>query len=68
MLLDPHERARFIAWLDQNARSAEQLADQADKLPNNVGAIMAKQRRKESAAMRIVSDILKNTTSETLII
>lgn len=61
MILEDHERRRFIEWLDQNAMSSDLLAKQMDTLPAAAG--LAKQMRFEAAACTFLANKLRNTES-----
>ena len=62
MLLTSEERARFIAWLDQESASSEALAKQADRLQLPVSRAI----RQEAAACAIISLRLKSVESQTI--
>lgn len=63
--LTQQERDKFAAYLEAEAAQNAQLADQMEKLPMPV-LPMAKKMRAEAMAQKIVANILRSTTEETI--
>jgi DNA-binding phage protein len=63
--LTDEERARFVAYLEQEAESSKGLADQAEKL-GLAGVMLAKKLRAEGLAAVVIAAKLKSTESMTI--
>lgn len=63
--LTQQERARFAAYLEEDAAQNVALAEQMEKLPMPV-IPMAKKMRTEAMAEKIVANMLRSISSETL--
>ena len=66
LLLTPQERDRFVIYLNQQADSNEQIAEQLEKVGGPPMLTVAKKNRMEAAAMRLVSLILASAEYQEL--
>lgn len=66
LLLAEWERERFATYLERDAASGEQLAEQAAKLSGPAAAVTAKKYRAEALAQRVVAKMLRDTQSVTV--
>lgn len=65
-LLTDQERERFAAYLEQDAKSAEQIIAQMEKMPFGGGETFTKGLRTERAAALIIARKLRSLSSESI--
>jgi hypothetical protein len=64
MLLEDHERRKFVEWLEQNAMSSELLVVQLDKLPH--AKVIRQQMAFEAAASKFLAKKLRESETMTI--
>ena len=60
MLLEEHEKERFIAWLENEARSGKTMIEQFAKIPSPATNAMAEKEKQKVAACLIILNDLKS--------
>jgi len=66
IMLTPEERERFAAWCEEDAAATFGLVEQMEKLPGGGIEAVAKVKRAEALAQRVVAKMLRSTQSMTL--
>ena len=66
IMLGPEERERFAAWCEEDAAATLGLVEQMGKLPGGGIEAVAKLKRIEALAQRVVAKMLLSIQSMTL--